>query len=137
MAEGTVTIFVVGSAMALGCALVAGFVFCSNKLIAWQDKRKFQRIKQERDAYMQVFCMVSGEVGGELSKLEFEHAIEYTASKHHLGDNGKIEFYGSDQEYLAELITEAVTQQRAFDSTLIIAACDLAFPNKNTEESIA
>lgn len=133
MTEGLITIFLLSGAMALGIAAFAGIHY----LIVWQDKRKFQRIKRERDAYMQVFCMVSGEVGGELGKMEFDHAIEYVCQKHHLGDKGKIEFYGSDLNYLAELITDAVTQQRIYDSTLIIAACNMDDKNQVKEESIA
>lgn len=120
MLEGFITIVLVGSALAVGVAVAAGFYH----LIVWQDRRTYLVIKRERTAALQVYRMVLKNVEGDLPLTEYNQALRYTIRKYHLGDHGRIEFYGSEKRYLAELITEAVNQKRLSDGTFEIAQAD-------------
>lgn len=121
MLEGFITIVLVGSAFAVGIAAVAGIYH----LIVWQDKRTYLAIKRERTAALQVYSIVLRNVEGDLPLAEYNQALRYTIRKYHLGDHGRIEFYGSEKRYLAELIAEAVSQKRLSDGTFEIAQANV------------
>ncbi|MGX8702040.1 hypothetical protein [Caproiciproducens sp.] len=129
MLEGFITIILVGSVLAVGIMIAAGFY----RLIVWQDRRTYLAIKRERTAAVQVYRMVLKNVEGDLPLAEYNQALRYTIRKYHLGEHGRIEFAGSDKRFLAELITETVNQNRISLETFSIVQAD-PLSQKNKKE---
>jgi hypothetical protein len=127
MLEGFITLVLVGGVMAIGIAIMAG-AYAS--IVRW-DKHKYLEIKKERVAALQVYNMVLKNVEGDLPLTAYSQALKYTIRKYHLGDHGRIEFHGSEKWYLAELIIEAVNQNRISLGTLAIAQADMELSADN------
>lgn len=104
--------------MVSGLILIAAGAYA---FIIWRDKHRYHAIKRERAAALEVYRMVLKNVDGDLLLKEYNRALRYTIRKYHLGDDGRIEYVGSEKWYLAELITEAVNQKRISEGTIKIA----------------
>jgi hypothetical protein len=72
---------------------------------------------------------------GNLTDEEFQNALHYTIRKHRLGDqSGVIDFAGSDLDYLADLISEKIEQDRLYEETLNIVKADASAQKQDKEE---
>ena len=129
--EGFITLVIVGGAMVIGIALIAGI----SRLICKIDDRHIARKRKATIAAVKLFRMVDQHVGSNLSEAEYDHAIRYTIHKYHLEDhNGAMDFSGQDIEYISVLITETVNQNRIFQGTLAIAQADAELAANNQIE---
>lgn len=135
MLEGFITLVLVGGALAIGIALIAGI----SKLICKIDDMRISRNRKEAIAAVKLYRMVNQRVGSDLTVTEYDDAVRYTIRKYHLEDrNGAMDFRGQDIEYISMLISEAVQQNRIFQSTLAIAQADeeLATSEYETERKV-
>jgi hypothetical protein len=121
MFEGLITLVLVGSSMAIGIALIAGI----SKLICKIDDLRISRNRKKAIAAVKLYRMVNQRVDNGLTVTEYDDAVRYTIRKYHLEDrNGAMDFRGQDIEYISMLISEAVQQNRIFQSTLATAQAD-------------
>jgi len=121
MLEGFITLVLVGGALAIGIALIAGI----SRLIYLIDNQRIYRRRKEAIAAVKLYRMVNQRVGSDLTISDYDDAVKYAIRKYHLEDrNGAMDFRGQDIEYISMLISEAVQQNRMFYSVLSIAQAD-------------
>ncbi len=135
MLEGFITLVLVGGALAIGIALIAGI----SRLICIIDDQRIYRRRKEAISAVKLYRMVNQRVGSNLTISEYDDAVKYTIRKYHLEDrNGAMDFRGQDMEYISMLISEAVQQNRMFQSALAIAQSDaeLAASEYETERKV-
>ena len=113
MADIILYLFLIGTPVAVGGALVHGIYRISRKIKA---ANRFQR-RKDCVSYARLYRMVADQVPGNLSMEEYSHALRYTMHKYPAAPR-------HDPAYTALLITEAVGQHRLSQGTLQIAMND-------------
>ena len=117
-------LFVVGTPIAVGGALLYGIYRLSHKIKA---ANRLQR-RNDEISYARLYRMVADQVpGGNLSMEEYSHALRYTMHKYPAACK-------HDPPYVALLITEAVGQYRLSQGTLEIVMNDRELEQSEKKE---
>lgn len=112
---------IIGAAVVICGTLLWGIYRLIDKI---QDLNEARR-RRETIAAVKLYFAVKERVPGELTPAEYDQAIRHVIRKYHMADrHGGLDMRRQDSEYIAELIAEAVGQDRLSRGTLAIAEAD-------------
>ena len=113
---------IIGAAVVICGALMCGIYRLIVKIQNLHEARR----RRETVAAVRLYHLVQQRVpGGELTLTEFDRAVRYTLRKYRMDDrDGGIDTRRQDIGYIADLVAEAVGQDRLSRGTLAIAAAD-------------
>lgn len=125
---------IIGVAVIVCSALVCGIYRLIGKIQDLDTKRR----RRKTISAIKLYHMVQLRIPGELTPAEYDRAVRYTVRKHpELADHsGGLDLHRESQEYIAELISEAVGQDRLSSGTLAIAEADRKLNHKIKESEI-
>lgn len=112
---------IIGAAVVICGALMCGIY---RLIVKIQDLHEARR-RRETIAAVKLYYAVKERVPGGLAPEEYDQAIRHVIRKYHMSDrHGGLDTRRQDIGYIADLVAEAVGQDRLSRETLAIAEAD-------------
>jgi hypothetical protein len=101
----------------IGCLMVYAGIMKVCGIEKWE--------RRKRSAQVRLHSLVAQRIPDDLDPAEYSRAVRYTIHKYHLaGHDGRLDMHGLDPGYMADLVAEAVGQDRIARGTMAIAEAD-------------